>query len=479
MLVFATFTASSASAVEPAAKTIAVRSGGAVALCAPSKARGTVPASFAIDACLDAGSVWLHNTLDIPIQLATSGALGSPKSVHLDQSIAAVVTRRRHRSDLLLMPGDIMRIPLGSGPARVTLANTDAGGFFALASTAERFFPVGAVYGAITGLITELDGDFAQQEHCLIGKGRIGRLACTTLFVRNVTFAVGRATASGLLRGAKARIASLVVGAASWARWTKAQVTDVSRILHSSRTIVITAATSNATLTDARACGGTDYPPSSSGVLDRGACAHDTGSPIRSSVAGCTVHVAGSGSLTASIFFNGVESTTPRTESAATGDYGIAWDFGSTSLPAGTWRCDFTLTPAGGGPSQTLSKQFQTAGASGPLIGAAICDTAKRIPDGRCSVDQSETTIGSTRSLSCTTVTVGQGGKTLRIDLTSSAEWSGPTPTWHVQVATGFVFAHFWKDWSYPDRAYQPGTYHCLFFLDNTLVADRSVTVSG
>lgn len=197
-----------------------------------------IPKSFALEACFDGHALWLRNDLSVPVHFVVSGDTGAVTSVHLDQGLAAVATRARYHDPLLLLPQDLVRIAIGPGAARLLLADTNAGGFYALATTVFTFLPAGVVksaYDALTGMIAELSDDFAKNAAC---RTKHKRVVCTVILDRDVAVAVGRAALGGLAKG----LLNVVLSAATFAKWADGQPKAIKKILGSQRTLSFTAA---------------------------------------------------------------------------------------------------------------------------------------------------------------------------------------------------------------------------------------------
>jgi len=88
--------------------------GPASGLCQMDVSRGAVPAAFPIDACLNGSTLYLRNTLSVPLDVLDSGGLGTPSVTPSHPSVADGLTRGvlKNPSNLLL-PGDVMSIPYG------------------------------------------------------------------------------------------------------------------------------------------------------------------------------------------------------------------------------------------------------------------------------------------------------------------------------------------------------------------------------
>jgi hypothetical protein len=205
-------------------------------LCPTDTSRGLVPSSFAIDACLDASSVWLHNTLKVPITIKETGDTGTPVTVSPDQTVASVATRAHYNNPNLLLPGDLIRVPLGPGEAAVELASTDAGGFYILAFTLGSFLPGGkpkAVYDAFTGMVADMSEAILARNNCRARKSWIEQSACDVTLVGWLTKALAVGSITGLATGATAVIFSVKL----WADVVAAQVPDVRTIIAGDRVV--------------------------------------------------------------------------------------------------------------------------------------------------------------------------------------------------------------------------------------------------
>lgn len=202
--------------------------------------RASAPADFAIDACIDGDSVWLRNNLGAPIGISATGAPATPVAVTPNGSVANLVTRAWFSDPWLLLPGDIMRIPIGAGGGSVQLANTEAGGFYALSTTVATFIPAGAgvqLYEAVAEMIAEVTAVYGQYRDCIVGKNWIGRRGCEAGYTWDITYAFGRAAVVGLARGALA----VLLDAATFVQWAAEQPRDIATVLNGTRTLTIPA----------------------------------------------------------------------------------------------------------------------------------------------------------------------------------------------------------------------------------------------
>jgi hypothetical protein len=210
--------------------------GPAKGLCAMNIARGAVPVNFGLEACVDGGAIWLHNQLSIPVHVTVTGASGSIVTVSSDGSVAALVTRAHYPDPAVLLPGDLARVPLGTGAASVYLADADAAGFYAEALTLSAFLPLGVgvqVYEAIANGIADLVNDDVNYTNCLAGANWVKQIACNLTFQSSVTFHVGKMVVMGVAKGAL----SIVLNFLNWKDKIGQQVPSLSTLVHSERTL--------------------------------------------------------------------------------------------------------------------------------------------------------------------------------------------------------------------------------------------------
>lgn len=222
-----------ASAVVP----MSASAGPAPGLCAMNTSRGTVPAGFPIDACVDGSSIWLYNSTTLDLTVAATGSVGSPRTTVTNPTLAVDATRLHSGNPWLLLPGDKMQIPIGSDSAEVRLGLDKSAGFYALALTMATYVPVvnNAVVNSYTQFIAEVNADFVNYQNCKAGRNFLGQAACTAGFVGDITFAVGRIVVSlaadGLKVGVKSLLAPLLA-TATFLQWVDAQVGQISVLVH-------------------------------------------------------------------------------------------------------------------------------------------------------------------------------------------------------------------------------------------------------
>ena len=215
--------------VPPAAQAVP-----ATGLCRMNTARGEVPQDFVVEACVDGSSIWIRNNLSVPITFGYEGSVASPTKVQLDQTIAAQLTRIIKTDPRTIMPGDLLRYPLGNGSGSVTAIDTSAGGMYALAFTLSTFVPKGVIVGALEAFaqfIKELDDVFRKYQQCLAGKNWLAQKACELTLLRDGAFAGARLGITVIAKG----VLEVLLSAQSFLSWAKSQVPDVSTVLHGTR----------------------------------------------------------------------------------------------------------------------------------------------------------------------------------------------------------------------------------------------------
>ena len=96
-------------------------------LCTANDARGVVPAVFPLDACVDGSSVTVRNDLQVPVLVRREGEVGDSVRLHERGSPTATVLRILTDAPTreILMPGDVVRWPVGLGAAALHVADVD------------------------------------------------------------------------------------------------------------------------------------------------------------------------------------------------------------------------------------------------------------------------------------------------------------------------------------------------------------------
>jgi hypothetical protein len=137
----------SIAAIAPIAIALVVGTAGAVStqsaaagpnpnLCAYNDSRGPVSRDFILDACVDGSSIVVKDDESFPVLIHRSPAdsrsgtelqgVGTPQPVSLSQTSYAVITRGEYassgNSDALLLPGDVVRFPIGPDGGQIELS---------------------------------------------------------------------------------------------------------------------------------------------------------------------------------------------------------------------------------------------------------------------------------------------------------------------------------------------------------------------
>lgn len=217
-------------------------------LCRSNTSRGAIPPSFAVEACFDGTTLYVHNDRDLALGVAVQGSVGHPKRTETNYDLEVDAARLKSKDPDVLLPGDTLAFPIGSSTAKVRLRGTDVTSFYGMADIIAHFFPIpkaGALFEDYTQLVAELNEDGTKYLACRArSRKRLHRVACELALKGNTAFAVGRFVVHGGLALAKSeagKIAGLVVTYVEGGKWVKDQVTTVAAELHSG-TIALVAA---------------------------------------------------------------------------------------------------------------------------------------------------------------------------------------------------------------------------------------------
>ena len=229
----------------------------ALALCNMDELRGNVPDNFPIAACVDGNAIWLRNNLEIPIQMKVTGDTGTAVSTPVDFGLATMSTRTDHPEPLLMMPGDVLKIPIGGGAASATIVGTTAGGEYLLTTTFLSFFPPSPVSPAV-GLweaLADVMKAIAQAEFdykdCLVGKNFLSQIGCTAAYTFQVDAALLLDSTKIVLAaietvpvvGLVAKIVGLLLSTATYTAFLLALAPAFTKLIEGDRTITQSAAT--------------------------------------------------------------------------------------------------------------------------------------------------------------------------------------------------------------------------------------------
>ncbi len=209
-------------------------------LCHMVHGRADIPGNFGADACFDGSHLVLRNQLALVLSASKSGDVGNPKRQEGDLGLAADAERLHSHDPGILLPGDKLIYPVGSGAGTVKIRGSRDNGFYAIATTIADFFP-GKPAGwvnAFTGLVAELNDDYAKYQKCIVGKNWLGQLGCDAIRTRDINFAVARAGATGFSRP----LIQTILAPVAWGKWFDASVRDSKASLSQSGMIRIAAA---------------------------------------------------------------------------------------------------------------------------------------------------------------------------------------------------------------------------------------------
>lgn len=220
--------------VATAGGTVSAIAGPAPGLCKMNVSRGKVPASFPIDGCVSGGGIFVRDTLGIPVGVDVSGDTGRPRTTGapLDEVAAAVTFATRPQRGLLV-PGEIMFIPVGSGAASVTVRNVpSAAAVYVVAAGFGSLIPLHGGGTAVVNLVGELTDVYLKYRNCVASAGTVTKVKCGALLARDVAFAAARA---GIVLAS--RVKQLAVAAITQLKFTATLNGQLNKISSGARTI--------------------------------------------------------------------------------------------------------------------------------------------------------------------------------------------------------------------------------------------------
>jgi len=220
--------------------------GPSAALCAPDNARGGVPADFVLDACVTAKTITLFNDLAVPVVVRATGSLGSAARVQERKTPAASVLRTLAHAGVLLLPGDVVRWPLGSGRARLDAALLQPAAAAAIVDDVASYLPrpgdsnAGrADYAAFAGVVTDVATAIQTRQACVDGKNFLQAEACDV----TAASAIGRAAVVQLPQRTAFNLLSVVLETDNWTAWANAgaPLTGATRLVQGARAVAVAA----------------------------------------------------------------------------------------------------------------------------------------------------------------------------------------------------------------------------------------------
>jgi hypothetical protein len=192
-------------------------------LCDYDPARGPVPAVFPLDACVEDAAVTVRNSLAVPVAVRAAGDVGAAARVQTSGGAAAALTRHAGGEDDVLMPGDVVRWPLGAGAGELTVTDTDVRGPAAVAVTLAPFLPDREDGGidpvdqqAFGALIREVAPVVTARTACVRGTNFLRRAACDV----DASAAIARAVADRLPGSVATEAMPEILDAATWREWS-------------------------------------------------------------------------------------------------------------------------------------------------------------------------------------------------------------------------------------------------------------------
>src|SRR3954470_6021326 len=201
-------------------------------LCTSDVSRGAVPDTFVLDACVDGSNVVLHNKLDVPVTVAVTGDAKAPAGAHPYDSPSTAALRVATAPDTVLLPGDVVRWPLGAGGSELTVAAPGPSATPVIAATLGDMLsrqtnadPQHA-YVAMGALIRETATALETRGSCKSGKNFLRTAGCDV----SAAAAIGHAAADTLPRPIDSDVLARVLDPDQWARWSKAGAADAAAV---------------------------------------------------------------------------------------------------------------------------------------------------------------------------------------------------------------------------------------------------------
>lgn len=209
-------------------------------LCIPDGTRGGVPADFLLDACVDATSMTVRNSLAVPVLVRRDGDLGAPVRVHERGSARATVQRLLSDPWELLMPGDVTRWPFGPGIAALTFFDPEPVTAAVAVTVTDHLPAIGGDEGldvqAVAVVVRELAAAVLARASCAEGRNFLRVAACDVAG----SSAISRAVMRQLPRATALELLPVVLDVAVWTRWTTPRATDLSRVGPPGRQLTLT-----------------------------------------------------------------------------------------------------------------------------------------------------------------------------------------------------------------------------------------------
>jgi hypothetical protein len=180
--------------------------------------------------------------------------------------------------------------------------------------------------------------------------------------------------------------------------------------------------------------------------------------------------------LRARIIYAGtvVTSYTARITDKRLQIFSIADDLGTTALPNGAWRCEFSFG------SEETGATFLSGGPTGPIVGAAVCggsDVIRRIGVATCRSDESASQFRAPKEIACSGVFVRAVGKEAEIHLRSGGHDLNRSYALRIRQSIAVASVRFRPE--HGAQRFAPGQYACRFSLKGAAVIQKPFKVTA
>jgi hypothetical protein len=199
--------------------------GPATELCAADGARGGVPETFALDACAAADSLTVLNDLDVPVLVRADGDIGAPSHIHQGGGSAASVLRLAAEPGTVLMPGDIVRWPLGAGAGGLTVSGLQPSAAPAIVDALDPLLPKPGADGvgiedfrAFAVVARAMSTAVQERAQCVRGKNFLRVAACDVA----ASTTISRSAIAQLPNRSARQVLAVALDSARWVDWSAA-----------------------------------------------------------------------------------------------------------------------------------------------------------------------------------------------------------------------------------------------------------------
>ena len=154
--------------------------------------------------------------------------------------------------------------------------------------------------------------------------------------------------------------------------------------------------------------------------------------------------------------------------------FSITDDLGTTALPNGAWRCEFSFG------SEETGTTFLSRGPTGPIVGVAVCvgsDVIRRIGIATCRSDESASRLRSPKEIACSGVFVRAVGREAEIHLLSGGHDVSRTYALRIRQSIAVASVRFHPE--HGAQRFAPGEYVCRFSLKGAAVIRKPFKVTA